>query len=432
MTLSAAACSLNVNPYEFFFFAVQKRMHLFTHAIGASCVVFQMLCQGDGFCPKAKTNQTRAVGSEASRHTTHAPASRKRKAPAGVQAAPARNPTTTAAVSSNSSNPQSSISTSLAHKDKQPGHLKPLAKRQKEPSKAFQTQNLQSMSAPDANRDKVAVAQVPTNDPATSAGARLLPLSDVSHAYTVGGVLHTHHVQQTMHQLSNALMSSRIPLTVVAPVAFGGLPSGNASQGSVVTDDCSSSSTAGIAGPSHHAVQPQHTWHSMPQQQPHVDAALSHPQHRSDIQDAGAVPCIIPHSRQTFPQSPAVPESVSQPELKPRQDMALQQASDEAGVVPSGGTSAKPKPDQDVVMQQAAEAVEAIHENPSASTKALSQLIARARKLKDQLDAHASRNVARSSSRSIVLPTAILHCFAVDISIIYVSCSSCSSKSIDD
>ena len=407
-------------------------MHLFTHAIGASCVIFQMLYQGDGFCHKAKASQTRAVGSEASRHTTHATASRKRKAPAGVQAAPARNPTTTAAMSSNSSNPQSSISTGLAQKDKQPGYLKPLAKRQKEPSKAFQTHSLQDMSAPEANRDKVAAAQMSANDPATSAGARLLPLSDVSHAYTVGGVLHTHHVQQTMHQLSSALMSSRIPLTVVAPVVIGGLPSGGASQGSVVTDDCPSSSTAGIARPSHHAVQPQHTWHSMLQQQPHVDAALSHPQHQSDIQDAGAVPCITPQSRQTFPQSPALPERVSQPELKPRQGMALQQASDQADVVPSGGPSAKPKPEEHVVMQQAAEAVEASHENPSAKTEALSQLIARARKLKGQLDALASRNVARSSNRSLMIPTAIFQCFALDTSITHFLCSNCSGKSVDD
>ena len=240
------------------------------------------------------------------------------------------------------------------------------------------------MSATEASQVGVAAAQMTTKVSPTAAGARLLPLADVSHAYNVGGIPHTHYAQQTMHQLSQALIASRMQSPVVSAATDAALPFGDASYGPNDTTVCST--TAGTAGISHHAMQPQHTLDNMPQQHSH-----DLPQHQPEHHNASAE-SITAQQRQDLQQTPAMPETVNQTVMKPKQDMPLQQASDDSGMTPPGYET---KPAQHMARQQAAEEVVATQDGPSTRTKALSQLIARARKLKDQLDAHASRKIAR-------------------------------------
>ena len=320
------------------------------------------LLQGKDFQPKLTARQTPVVKSHTVSPTLP---SRKRKAASTAKAVPSPNSTNTG--------PSSSAGNQRDHDNRvlqqhRLDRLKPASKRQKEPLSATQTHSMQSMPGP--------AGHVQTNDPPASllgaaAGThpKLLPLPSTSQTFKVGGLPHTHHVQHTMHQLSRTLTPSHAQLP-------------NSSEGS----SHESSKTADVANPGLDTVTSQIPTRGLTactaqQQQQH--AALQ-PQPVQTASPPGHQPHLVSSSR-SQQQIPPEPVHIMFPKQEQLQGRGHHATAADAST--SHGVSH--------VADSADVANRGLDQQPSAKGRALSQLIARAKKLKEQLDAHALQTAAR-------------------------------------
>lgn len=301
--------------------------------------------------------------------------SRKRKAGAPAKAFASLS-NTTAALGFRTSN--SSHTTGSVQQHVERAQEKKLsAKRQKEPPGAPQMHSMQSVQDPVVDQNFINGPAGPDVGSSATAESRLLPMLPTAFpVYNVGGVPHIDHVQSTVQQLTKTLSSSRAQLLATSN---GTAASATANHAPSVPEVRSQPSTAGSAGmtgmagtaqPGRYIRQQHNGLLAESQKQQSVqETSPRSPAQRLSREDAQTRSLSADQS-QRVSQHAAAPDAVGVVATKLAPAASLQQAGDERNVEATDGSS-------------------------PARRKALGQLIARAKQLKEQLDARALRNAAR-------------------------------------
>ena len=287
---------------------------------------------------------------------------------------------------------------------------KPSAKRQKEPLAAIQMPSMQSMPAAATSHTHLPTLPVPAVEGAPPAGSSLLCPS-AGHAFTVGGITHTQHVQQTMHQLNRVLSSTQAqqpdavclvpdprPVDNVAIVTSDPRPVDSAAVVPAMPDIRYRPSPAGTAGPKMQPAQQQGGLQGIQGQQAFQpsSAGTSGLSIQAAQQQGGLHTTQGQQGSQAaLADSPQQQSGVVHQPLAPDQTQSPTHLATGSNSVSCSSSEVKPEQDQLQQEADADRAGEATGDGAPARSKALSQLIARAKKLKDQLDAHARRKALR-------------------------------------
>ena len=332
-----------------------------------------MLHQGKDFQPRAgarhqgKDFQPKpglAVSSKSAADRLSAPASRKRKAIAPAKAVPSQRRTARKSLHNSHSRRDGSMPEQAQQTQQGTNSLsqKPSAKRQKDPPSALQTPSMQTPAAAASHTHLLSSTQAQQPD-----AARLIPdprtVDNVAMVASDSRPVDSAAVVPAMPDIRSR-PSPASPAGTAGPrmqpaQQQGGL---HAIQGQHAFQP----SSAGTSGLSIQAAQQQGGLHTAQGQQGPQAALADAPQQQSDVVHHP----LAPDQTQSSPHLATGSNPVSSREVKHEQDQLQQEAdADRAG--------------------------EAVREGVSARSQALSQLIARAKKLKDQLDAHARRNALR-------------------------------------